>query len=264
MTIQFETRVITPADAQEILAKNTHNRPIRPADVNDYARDMVAGKWRMNGQAIQIAKDGTVLNGQHRLHAVIRADRAAEFLVVTGLEMADQDTIDTGRKRTMANVLAMNGTKNSAVVAAVAARVIRWDMGDKSLTGSHRSTHSELGEWINQNPAVHRSAEIAMATRSSFKGVQASSAGTAHFITSRIDLGASVEFFAQLASGVGLREGDAVLALRNRLTNAMAASENLPDGVRLNMILRAWNGFRTGEKLSKMQTTADTLPIDPK
>lgn len=37
--------LITPAQAGNLLKKNTTNRPLRPALVGMYASDMAAGQW---------------------------------------------------------------------------------------------------------------------------------------------------------------------------------------------------------------------------
>lgn len=262
--LNIEVRKVTPALAREMLAHNEHNRKLNDRVVSEYARDMHAGSWHLNGEAIQIAADGTLLNGQHRLSAVILADVAVEFLVVSGLPRSAQDTIDTGRKRTVMDVLSMDGVKNAPVVASIAVRVMRWDGGDKRLSAGFKPTHTEALNWIASHPSVHRSAEVAQTTRSAFKPLHQSSAGAAHFILSRIDVGDTAEFFAMLASGAGLEPGSGILALRNRLMNVSAAGERVPDGVRLNMILRAWNAYRTGEDFRKMNITSDTKPVEPK
>ena len=87
---------ITPAMAQEWAGLNTRNRPVRYTKVAQFARDMTAGKWMLNGETIKIASDGTILDGQHRLYACIQAEVPFETVVIRGLPMEAQDTIDTG------------------------------------------------------------------------------------------------------------------------------------------------------------------------
>lgn len=264
MAITAEFRTITPAIAAEMLSRNTINRSLDKRVLADYVRDMKAGRWHMNGQAIQVCTNGDLLNGQHRLQAVIDAGMDIEFLVVSGLDASVRKTIDTGRKLRMTDVLKMSDIDNPPIVAAIALRVIRWDGGDKKLSANFTPTHSEMEAWINANPAVHRSAQIAAQIRSTFRPAPQSMVGTAHFLTQRIDLGDAAEFFAMLRNGAGLSDGHPVLALRNRLTNAVAMNERIPDGVKLNMVLRAWNAFRDGESLARMQMTADSKPVTPK
>lgn len=76
---------VTPELARVWLRANTRNRNTRERAVTEYARDMVAGHWNLNGEAIKFAYDGSLLDGQHRLRAVIEADATVQMLVVVGL-----------------------------------------------------------------------------------------------------------------------------------------------------------------------------------
>ena len=83
-TIRVET--ITPQLAEIYLGKNTHNRNIRKPVVGKYANDMENGFWNFDGAPIRFADDGTLLDGQHRLHAIIKSNKAIDLLVVRGLK----------------------------------------------------------------------------------------------------------------------------------------------------------------------------------
>ena len=52
---------VTPALAEEWLSANDHNRSINVRVVDAYARDMLSGNWALNGEAVKIAEDGTLL-----------------------------------------------------------------------------------------------------------------------------------------------------------------------------------------------------------
>lgn len=60
---------IDPATAERWLKANKRNRKLRRGPVLAYARDMAAGNWRLTGEAIKFAPDGTLLDGQHLLGA---------------------------------------------------------------------------------------------------------------------------------------------------------------------------------------------------
>lgn len=71
ITAKVET--ITPDIAKTMLGENVNNRRISHDNVNMFAREMRNGEWRFNGEAIKFSKDGRLLDGQHRLLAVIAA-----------------------------------------------------------------------------------------------------------------------------------------------------------------------------------------------
>ncbi|SDT87231.1 hypothetical protein SAMN04488548_12433 [Gordonia westfalica] len=82
------TIFVDPAMARRVLAKNTHNRPIKESQVVRLMAEMTSGRWKYNGEAIKWSIDDVLLDGQHRLTALARMDDnfpAIPFLVVRGL-----------------------------------------------------------------------------------------------------------------------------------------------------------------------------------
>lgn len=92
---------ISPAKASELLNLNTNNfRNIDSHRVKKYARAMKLGFWEENGEPIHIYEDGTLANGQHRLHAIVDSGVTLHnILLVTGVKK-DVTTWDQGKTRT--------------------------------------------------------------------------------------------------------------------------------------------------------------------
>ena len=80
--MRTEILTITPSMAEEMLSKNKSNRKLRNTVVNSYASQMASGKWHLTGQGITFGKNGQLLDGQHRLSAIVLANTAVEMLVV--------------------------------------------------------------------------------------------------------------------------------------------------------------------------------------
>lgn len=100
-TANFVT--VTPSQAGKWLDANTNNRKQRGAYISDMASAMRRGEWQATHQGIAFAKCGKLLDGQHRLEAIIRANVDLEMLVVTGLDECVFSVIDVGAKRTVAD-----------------------------------------------------------------------------------------------------------------------------------------------------------------
>lgn len=62
---------VTPEQAQQWLANNHANRDLRPRVVKKYARAMSTGQWMWTPEGISLAPSGRILQGQHRLHAIV-------------------------------------------------------------------------------------------------------------------------------------------------------------------------------------------------
>jgi hypothetical protein len=76
---------ITPATAKEMLTRNVSNRRIRKPAVRQMAAEMAAGRWLTTHQGIAFAPDGRLLDGQHRLLAVIAANVSVTMPVTRGV-----------------------------------------------------------------------------------------------------------------------------------------------------------------------------------
>lgn len=114
-----EITTVTPNQAERWLSSNTSNRRIDTARVDMLARDMMRGKWKFNGDAIRFAKDGTLLDGQHRLTACVMADKPFQTLVIRGLDAETQKTMDLGKARTLGDVLTIGGETNGTYLSTV-------------------------------------------------------------------------------------------------------------------------------------------------
>jgi len=100
--------LVTPELAVEWLALNVKNRAKRAWWVNSLSNMMQRGEWITTHQGIAFSKDGVLLDGQHRLEAIIESGIAQEMLVVTGLDNDAYKVLDNGIKRTMSDLTGIN------------------------------------------------------------------------------------------------------------------------------------------------------------
>lgn len=109
----METRImrVTPEMAATWLEMNTNNRKKNRERINAYARAMLAGRWVLTHQGIAFDENGNLIDGQHRLEAIVKAGVAVEMNVTFGVKHAEGEIleIDTGRARTYNNVMQMSG-----------------------------------------------------------------------------------------------------------------------------------------------------------
>jgi len=114
--------IITPEQAKRWLEKNNGggrgNRPVSQRQVNFLTDSILRGQWVLNGETIKIGKDGSVIDGQHRLMAIVRANRSVESLVVFDCEPECYSTIDQGRARTAREAFRNLDIKNAKSIAA--------------------------------------------------------------------------------------------------------------------------------------------------
>lgn len=246
---------VTPDQATTWLAENnTHNRTLREGKVSQYARDMAAGHWQFNGDPVRFAADGTLLDGQHRLSAVIRSGVTVPMVVIWGLARATQETMDIGAVRTMADALRLRGAEDSKYLAAIARRLVMFDNGSFTDNGKVSPSFAEMHEFIEKESSLSRAVEIARRTHSARVPMAPSVIGSAYHVCSRLDVPSAELFYVtQLIDCVGLREGDPARVLLRRFQVESAAGRNMhpDDGFRYAIL--AWNHFRAGRQISKLQ-----------
>lgn len=99
--MNIELVEVTPQMAQEWLATNAkNNRDLSKVTVKRYANDMVKGQWMVTGEAIKFDRTGRLIDGQHRLQALIESKvPRLQMCVVRNL---DAETMPSRSPGTMA------------------------------------------------------------------------------------------------------------------------------------------------------------------
>lgn len=120
------------------------------------ANDMKSGNWQENGETIIIATNGQLVDGQHRLNAIVESGTTQQMLVVTGVAPASIHTIDQGASRGLHDALQINGHTSAVALAAVYRIVAQYiDRRYIIATPFRKSlTSSEALEFIERNPII--------------------------------------------------------------------------------------------------------------
>lgn len=127
MSNQLISRVetITPVLAEEYLKRNTSNRQLRKNIVSYYASQMKNGQWMLNGEGIIFNEQGTLVDGQHRLAAVVESGVNVDMLVVKNADKDSFSTIDSGVSRKISDTFYVKGVPNASTVASIIGRYIK-------------------------------------------------------------------------------------------------------------------------------------------
>lgn len=244
---------VKPETAETWLGKNDRNRNVRQRLVLSYARDMESGNWQLTGEAIKFSRTGRLLDGQHRLHAVVLSGRTIKLLVVRGLPDRVQDVIDSGAARTAGDALRLRGEALYSSLAAAARLAILYNEFSNLSGADLRPTHAEILRFVDENPDIKSATDMAVGFRNAID-VPVSVLTVACWVLARVDPDDTHRFFSQLAEKTDLKGGDAVLALLNRLADIRRNGRRASRNDYLSLIFRAWNYWRGGTKVN-------TLPL---
>lgn len=256
--------LITPKIAREILSKNTNNRSLNNRTVEYYQDQIKRGLWELNGETIKIAIDGTLLDGQHRLEAVSRSGISIETFVARNIPNNAFTTIDTGKVRTHADFLKINGTKGNLSQIAAAARIAMGFQKDGLYLGVDKKVApDDIVGYVDRHQRIIISAE-AVGERIG-KILPASIGVGLHYIFTIIDEEKTNVFFDHLISGADLTEGNAILTLRNRLLSMRGNNHAGASHRRLLVysVVHAFNAFMKGRKIMTLPyQTEYTIKLD--
>lgn len=110
MKLKQKLVVVTPHQAKYWLDNcNLRNRNLRSIVVSQFAQDMINNRWKLHHQGIAFYEDGTLADGQHRLAAIVRANKPIELYVTTGLQHESAAVIDQGVTRKMHDAIRILG-----------------------------------------------------------------------------------------------------------------------------------------------------------
>lgn len=241
---------ITPEIAESMLARNTRNRKIRTRGVDQYARDIENGDWKENGDAIRFDADGVLIDGQHRLTAIVAAGAAVWCLIIRGLTTATQLTVDSGIVRPMSERFEFNGVNNSKTAAAITRRILMWQNGQKSNAGgNYQPTVAEMLEAWRTDPLIRSATEAAMQMKGR-KQIPASVIGLTWWLFSQIDTEECSTFWSGLYSGSELAANSPIHVVRERIIKQNAQPGRVPESIYLAWTIKAWNLWRAGKHIS--------------
>ncbi|AUH68485.1 hypothetical protein [Gordonia sp. YC-JH1] len=251
--VSIET--ITPEIAERYLTKNTHNRNVREVRVNAYAADMENGDWKWNGEAIKFAEDGTLLDGQHRLHAIVRSGITVQMLVIRDLPKSTQHTMDTGANRKFSDVLKLRGEEHYVGLAAAVRGVYLWNQGFRTFGGGSRSSvsNSVLLHELDRNPWLRDVVPLlTRVSHNAFLPIQVSAA--IFHACSNIEPDDATDFFEKLSHGIDQNVDQPIFTLAKLLQkNRSNTTGKLSSTYLAAVTVKSWNAYRAGETVGYLR-----------
>lgn len=245
---------VTPKKASEWLKRNECNRPLKPRAIERYAQAMQRGAWKLNGEAIKFNCNGRMIDGQNRLHAIIKSGCTIESYVVRGLPDDAFDTLDQGVTRSLADILQRNLEKNATVLASA----IRWMviLRDHERYKVLSMPIDASLEELEKNPGLRQSVPL-FVTKIARTIIPGGVGSALHYLTRSkfvakndgANMARSDLFFESLISGEGLSRMQPVYQLRELLIRNYKETAKLPHDVIAAMVIKAWNAMIAGKQM---------------
>jgi hypothetical protein len=258
----YEEIDITPEMAKEILDADTYNnRPLSKTNVNFLVKEMEIGNWLFDGSPIRFNQNNELIDGRHRLTALVKANKTYKFSVIRGLDNESFKVMDTGDKRDGADMLAIAGVKNYCQTAAVIKTIFGFR---KNLFSHNRSTIRTLSnadileyyDLLGEEGNIDGSITFGLHYYKKYAICNATTLSSFHYLFSLINKEDADIFIHKLSSGEMLEANSPIAILRNKLIRKKMDKEFDLTQTSVNAyIVMAWNKFRCGEKCKRL-----TLP----
>ena len=221
--------MITPKIAKELLKLNKGNyRPKHDGAVTKYSKDMLAGLWKKNGEAIVISgEDGILRNGQHRLNAIIKSGIPVVMYMIFDADNAV--LYDMQYKRSCVQMLRALGYSVSNLSPAVA----RIMLNGKCCSSKYGDM--EVCDYVVKNYILMKKVESLVRTKFGKEktvAIKAPCAAIAYCMlkTGEVSENELVDFFRVVNSNkkCGLRRNvSPALALRKQIDSFSGHGDNL-------------------------------------
>lgn len=261
--------LITPAYAKELLQMNVTNRRVRKPALNAYSRDMKAGKWKdETGELIKISKSNVLLDGQHRLLALIDANVSLYFHVASDVNDDVFTVLDTGKSRGGSDTLQVYGAKNYTRISAIIQSyhvLKRGNLSFKLTAGSQTklTNHSILEMYIEKESFWQEIGKKADSWYNHFSKILTySTVGSFYALFYDINPDQAKEFFDQLCIPKHYPKNPTIIILNKKLIEDKISNRKITSAYRNAYILKTWNSFRSNKniKILSYNPEKETFP----
>jgi len=258
--VSVTIEIITPETAAEWLELNGLNRPVAQLVVTRIARDMSKGEYILTGESIIFGESGRLLDGQHRLWAIVESGVAIQSVVVRGIPNEERaiQFVDSGRSRTLQHAMHVTGTEGASKDLAAAANMA-WRYEHHRFKQTDWPSRSEALTWIEDNGGIREAVTLAKSVYVNLR-IPRTPVAVALYLNSRVDPEAAAEFWRLASTGEGLTAKDPILTYRRWAILTMAKRTNEHPQTWLLYNLKAMNQWRDGKQVGILAVKNGEMP----
>lgn len=248
--------------AQEFLKRNPINRRISPKQVKYYAQQMLKGDWCSDtDESIKISINRNLLDGQHRLMAVVSADMAVKMRITYNLPDDVFRYIDQGKKRSAQDVLHIAGVPNSSLIAGIIKShniLSRGNVGTRASQAEAALSNEDIFIIYQQRPEYWQDtiARVQRWYKSFHKIINPSFIGAHYTLFQDLHVDQARTFFEKVCTGIGLnKQNEPCKLLRDYFLRQLDLKGKKANSMQYTsaLVIKAWNLFRQSKEVSYLK-----------
>ena len=264
--------LITPESAKELLKLNVSNRPLNQVTVDWYAKQMTNGQWTISGQTISISDKNTLIDGQHRLAAVVKSGKEIMFNVAYNVPFQSFVNYDSVRSRGLSDVFAIENILNYKTISSIISKYNALSLGQLSYLGFGNSNQSggikkkskftnieALGLYNSNKELFQEVCHVSERCYVKIKLFTPSQIGAFMYyliVDKKHNKEKVFSFFTQLFFNENV-ENKSIYHLREKLINGSIGQFRMVSKLKYIYLVKCWNAFVVGKEI-KIYTFNDS------
>jgi hypothetical protein len=236
------------------------NRRSQPHLVTQFTEIILNGGWQFNHQGVAFSDTGEMIDGAHRLKAIIKAaesvpDIAVPIMVTINVPRESMRDIDVTRRRTLGDRLTMKGLRSATLLAAMARLTYLYEAADFSTPdrrywANGRPNRNVLEDHVDENRSLMIESSYIGERQKIFTP---NAIAASYFIIRKKYPDADLAtFFEQIKNGENIGSGDPVFALRRWGINHRATGRMPESFEQMALIFKAYKAFREGRRVDAL------------
>ena len=245
--------LITPELAKNILENNNINRKVVKANLSFLTREMKDGRFVYNGESIIISSLNNLMDGQHRLMAIIASGKSIYMNLVQGVEEIAMATIDTGATRTAGSVFSIANVSSSNNMASMVKRIME-KIDTERITdssGTIKLSNQELLDFYN-NDSERLLSMFGFCNNLYQTNIKFSTPAllSAYLYLFSLEDKRAKSFIRELITGNRETESNAVIKLRDKMINNKISVNKYSKTYERDLIIYTWRKYIDGKDIS--------------
>lgn len=235
-----------------------------------YALDMRNGDWDCLPEPMAFDEYGRLIQGQHRLHAVVESNTTQPFMVVWGWARAVYPNLDNGAGRSHGDMLHAEGVPDANNVAAIIRLAINTERvwsGAAPNVQNKGISRKQVEHYYKDNagiiePAARMAARVYK--QNALRSFSKAQMGAAIVVIAKANgIDAPLRFFAEICDNSLTRSGDPRWALLKWEPKQQMLGGAI-QGRAIGVLMKAWNAYATGADVKLLRWSPTEQIAKPK